>query len=81
MTLSLTRMNVLLSSALSTSAGGHSTPSGPHQSTSCEGLVAQGTMATTRAGKPVPPSGFGHITKTMPPASGTLSRLASISIW
>jgi len=40
-----------------------------------------GTSATTRAGKPLPFLGFGKLTKTSAPASGTWSKLVSSSIW
>src|SRR4030088_84957 len=38
--------------------------------------VTHGMMANARAGKPVPPSGFGQVTMTSAPASGTRSRVA-----
>src|SRR5205814_9003891 len=41
----------------------------------------QGRIAITPAGKPLPWAGFGNITITRAPYSGTRSRSASISIW
>jgi hypothetical protein len=40
-----------------------------------------GRIAKTLAGKPEPSLGFGKLTTTRAPDSGTLSRLASSSIW
>lgn len=44
-------------------------------------FTSYGRIASTRAGKPEPPAGFGNVTIAIAPLSGTLSRFASSSIW